>query len=273
LELPDSDATVDIVGTGGSPMRQDRAFNISTISCFVVAGAGVPVCKHGNRKASSSSGSTDVLEALGINVELDGAGVARCVREAGIGFAFARSFHPAMRHAGPVRAELAVPTVFNILGPLSHPGGVRRQVIGVADAALGPVVADALAMRGSPRAMVVHGCDGLDELTLSGPSTIWEVRNGEVTLREFQPAEAGLAQTPVSELGVGAPDANAEVAHEIFSGSGGARRDLVCLDAAAGLVVTGAVDSLADGVERARESIDSGAAAATLDRLLTVSNA
>ena len=273
LDLPDVGATVDIVGTGGSRLRQDRALNISTTACFVVAGAGVPVCKHGNRKASSSSGSTDVLEALGIAVELDGPAVRRCVEEAGVGFAFARLFHPAMRHAGPVRAELGIPTVFNILGPLSHPGRVQRQVIGVADPALAPLVVDVLRRRGAPRAMVVHGSDGLDELTLSGPSLVWELRDGEVTESEVHPAHLGLDVVVTEDIGAGPPDANAEAVREVLGGGGGHRRDVIVLNAAAGLVVAGRVDDLAAGIEVARASIDSGAAQAVLDRLIAVSNA
>ncbi len=271
LDLPDVASTVDIVGTGGSRLRQDRAFNISTTACFVVAGAGVPVCKHGNRRASSSSGSTDVLEALGVTVELDGPAVARCVADAGVGFAFARVFHPAMRHAGPVRAELGVPTVFNLLGPLSHPGRVDRQVIGVADPSLAPLVIDVLRRRGAPRAMVVHGSDGLDELTLSGPSFVWELRDGEVTETEVHPSHLGLEMIVVEDIGVGAPEDNAEVVREVLAGGGGARRDLVALNAAAGLVVAGRVDDLGAGLDLANESIDGGHAAGCLDRLIEVS--
>jgi anthranilate phosphoribosyltransferase len=272
LVLADPDHCVDIVGTGGSRLRQDVAFNISTTASFVVAGAGVAVCKHGNRRASSSSGSTDVLEALGIAVELDGPAVARCLAETGVGFAFARAFHPAMRHVGPVRAILGIPTVFNILGPLSHPGGVRRQVIGVADPGLGPLVAGVLARRGTPRAMVVHGSDGLDELTLSGPSRIWDVVDGAVSEREIHPADVGLTATPTERLGVGAPEANAAVAREILGGGGGPRRELVLYNAAAGLLVAEVVDNLAAGVELAGESIDSGRALGCLERLVAVSN-
>lgn len=272
LDLPDADATVDIVGTGGSRLRQDRAFNISTTACFVVAGAGVPVCKHGNRKASSSSGSTDVLEALGVAVELDGDAVRRCVAEAGIGFAFARLFHPAMRHAAPVRMELGIPTVFNILGPLSHPGNVRRQVIGVAEPALAPMVIDVLRRRGAPRAMVVHGSDGLDELTLSGPSYVWELRDGEVNRFEVHPTHLGIEAVVTEDFGVGPPEANAAAVREVLGGEPSHRRDVVVLNAAAGLVVAGAVDDIAAGVDRACASIDSGAAAGVLDRLIEVSN-
>ena len=271
LELADPSTTVDIVGTGGSRLAQDRAFNISTTACFVVAGAGTPVCKHGNRKASSSSGSTDALEALGVAVELDGAAVARCVSETGLGFAFARVFHPAMRHAGPVRAELGIPTVFNILGPLSHPGRVARQVVGVADPSLAPLVIDVLRRRNSARAMVVHGSDGLDELTLTGPSVVHELRDGEVEVHEVLPQRLGLSTAVVEDLGAGSPDDNAAAIREVLAGGGGARREVVLLNAAAGLVVAGGVDSIEDGLPVAAAAIDDGGASATLDQLATLS--
>jgi anthranilate phosphoribosyltransferase len=270
LDLPDPAATVDIVGTGGSRLRQDRAFNISTTACFVTAAAGVPVCKHGNRRASSSSGSTDVLEALGLEVDLDGPAVARCVAEAGLGFAFARRFHPAMRHAAPVRAELGIPTVFNVLGPLSHPGRVTRQVVGVADVTLAPLVIDVLARRGAPRAMVVHGSDGLDELTLSGPSFVWELRDGEITESEIHPSHLGLTPAVVEDVGVGGPEDNAAAVREVLGGAPGPRREVVLLNAAAGLVVGGAAEDLAGGLELAARAVDSGAAAALLDQMVTL---
>ena len=265
--------TVDIVGTGGSVTLRDRAFNVSTISSIVAASAGATVCKHGNRKASSTSGSVDALEQLGVAVELDGPGVERCVAEAGVGFAFARVFHPAMRFVAGVRSELGIPTVFNLLGPLSHPGRVRRQVIGVADPAQAPLVAEVFARRGAPRAMVVHGSDGLDELTLSGPSTIHEVRDGRIQVHEVHPSDVGLTPVKVEDLGVGAPEQNAAVVREILGGGGGPRREVVELNAAAGLVVGGLVEDLRDGIELARQSIESGAALACLDRLVEVSNA
>jgi anthranilate phosphoribosyltransferase len=272
LHLDRVDDVVDIVGTGGSRLRQDKAFNISTTACFVVAGADVPVCKHGNRRASSSSGSSDALEALGVAVEIDGPAVARCVAEAGVGFAFARTFHPAMRHAGPVRAELGIPTVFNILGPLSHPGGVRRQVIGVADEGLAPLVIDVLRRRGAPRAMVVHGSDGLDELTLTGPSTVYELRDGEIAETQVLPQHLGLVAAVVEDVGVGSPEDNATAIRAVLSGESGARRDVVLLNAAAGLVVGGAADDLEVGLELAARSVDSGRAMAALEKVVEISN-
>ncbi len=263
---------VDIVGTGGGASRRTAALNVSTMACFVAAGAGVPVCKHGNRKASSTSGSFDLLEALGVGIDLDGAGVARCVAEAGVGFCFARAFHPAMRHAGPVRAELGIPTLFNFLGPLSNPARVSRQVIGVNDPAMAPTVVGVLQQRGSARAMVVHGHDGVDELTIAGRSTIWEVRDGDVSQYELDPATLGLAVVDADQLRGGDAEANAAIARSVFAGEPSAARDMVALNAAAGLVVGGRVDDLADGLALALASLDEGRAAAVLDELVAVSN-
>jgi anthranilate phosphoribosyltransferase len=169
-----------------------HALNVSTMASFVTAAAGVPVCKHGNRKASSTSGAFDLLDELGVAIELDGEAVAGCVRDVGVGFAFARAYHPAMRFVGPVRAELGIPTVFNLLGPLSHPGRVRRQVIGVGDARVVELVAGVLASRGAPRALVVHGADSLDEITLTGTTTVHEISDGSVRAFELDPADLGL---------------------------------------------------------------------------------
>lgn len=271
VTLPPGPDAIDIVGTGGSPSRRVHALNVSTMASFVAAGAGARVVKHGNRRASSTSGSFDLLEALGVPLELDGAGIARCVEHAGVAFCFARSFHPAMRHAGPVRTQLGVPTVFNFLGPLSNPAGVLRQVVGVSDRRLAPLVAGVLAARGAPRAMVVTGDDDMDELTLTGPSTIHEVRDGEVRVRRFDPVEIGLVTVGVADLAGGDPEANAAIARRVFAGDTGPHRDIVCLNAAAGLVVAGLVDDLAEGVARATGAIDSGAVEAVLTRLLEVS--
>jgi len=273
IALPAGVDAIDIVGTGGAPSRRVHALNVSTISCFVAAGAGAKVCKHGNRKASSTSGSTDVLDALGIGVELDGPGVARCVDEVGVGFCFARVFHPAMRHAGPVRAELGVPTVFNFLGPLANPARVRRQVIGVADLRVAPTVVGVLRQRDFARAMVVHGHDQMDEITLTGPSTIFELRAGEVREYELDPTSLGLALATPEQLRGGDAEANAAIARAVLGGETGPYRDIVLLNAAAGLVVAGVVDDLGGGLEAARASIDGGKAAAALEALIAVSNA
>jgi anthranilate phosphoribosyltransferase len=269
LDLPDG--AIDIVGTGGAPRRRQAALNVSTMASFVAAGAGAKVCKHGNRRASSTSGSFDLLDTLGVTIELDGPAVARCVDEVGVGFAFARGFHPAMRHAGPVRAELGVPTVFNMLGPLSHPGRVLRQVIGVSDAAIAEKVVGVLRERGAPRAMVVHGDDSLDELTITTTSTVYELRDGEIERSTLDPAAVGIEPADADDVPGGDPATNARLAHELVQGAEGPVREVVVLNAAAGLVVAGLVDSLADGVTRARESLDSGRAKVALDTLVSLS--
>lgn len=271
LRLPDG--AIDIVGTGGSPTLRDRAFNVSTVASIVAAAAGATVCKHGNRMASSTSGSTDLLEQLGVAVDLDGAAVERCIAEAGVGFCFARMFHPAMRHVGPTRSELGIPTVFNILGPLSHPGGVRRQVLGVSDPARVDVIAEVLRQRGMERAMVVHGHDGLDELTTTDRTLVIDIVDGEVSRREIDPADVGLERRTVDDIAVGDPAANAEVARRVLAGELSAHRDIVVLNAAAGLVVADIAGDLPDGVILAAAAIDDGRAAATLDRLVAASNA
>jgi anthranilate phosphoribosyltransferase len=263
---------VDIVGTGGSPARRLHALNVSTMASFVTAAAGVPVCKHGNRKASSTSGAFDLLDELGVAIDLDGEAVAGCVRDVGVGFAFARAYHPAMRFVGPVRAELGIPTVFNLLGPLSHPGRVRRQVIGVGDERVVELVAGVLAARGAPRAMVVHGADSLDEITLTGSTTVHEIVDGQVRVFELHPSDLGLAQRSADELRGGDPAANAALARSVFAGEPGAVRDIVVANAAAGLWVGGMVDELSDGVELAASAIDEGKASTTLERLVQVSN-
>ncbi len=265
LRLPAG--TIDIVGTGGSPTLRGRAFNVSTIACIVAAAAGATVCKHGNRKASSTSGSTDMLEALGISVELDGPAVERCVADAGVGFCFARMFHPAMRHVAGVRAQLGIPTVFNILGPLSHPGDVRHQVLGVADPSRVEVIAEVLRQRDMEHALVVHGHDGLDEMTTTDVTTVVEIRDGEVHRWELSPEDVGLSRVGVDDIAVGDPSQNAEMARSVLRGDNGPHRDLVVLNAAAGLFVAGVVDDMAAGVEAAGSAIDDGRASDVLDRL------
>ena len=269
LTLPEG--TIDIVGTGGSATLRDRAFNVSTLASIVAAAAGATVCKHGNRMASSTSGSNDLLEVLGVVVDLDGPAVETCVREAGVGFCFARMFHPAMRHVAPTRAELGIPTVFNILGPLSHPGRVKRQVLGVADPGRVDVIAEVLRQRGMDRAMVVHGHDGLDELTTTDRSLVIDIVDGEVARWELDPADVGLERRSVDDIAVGDPAANGEVARRVLGGELGAHRDLVLLNAAAGLVVAEVAADLSEGVARAAMAIDDGAAAAVLDRLVVAS--
>ncbi len=258
---------VDIVGTGGD---RSGTFNISTAAAIVVAGAGVPVAKHGNRAASSHCGSADVLEALGVRIDLDAEGVERCLGEAGIAFLFAPMFHPAMAHAGPVRRELRVPTVFNFLGPLTNPAGPYAQAVGCSDARMLPLMAEVLARRGT-RAMLFRGEDGLDELTTTGPSTVFEVRDGRVIRTRLEPGELGLPRASVDDLQGGDAAASAEIVRALLTGEPGPRRDVVLLNAGAALEVAGRAATLAEGIELAAETIDSGSAAASLERWVAAS--
>jgi anthranilate phosphoribosyltransferase len=270
VELPPGSDVVDIVGTGG-----DRAhtINVSTLSALVVAGAGGRVCKHGNRAASSSAGSADVLEALGVRIDCGPAEVARCVAEAGIGFCFAPRYHPAMRHAGPTRRELGIPTAFNILGPLANPAGARRLMIGVADGSMAERMAGVLAARGAERALIVHGDDGLDELTISTTSHVVELRDGAIHSYDLDPVALGIEPAPAESLVGGDPATNAALARRVLEGEHGPHRDVVVLNAAAGLVAAGLVDDMAVGLDAARASIDEGRAAAALGRLVALSQA
>ncbi|MBS1838585.1 MAG: anthranilate phosphoribosyltransferase, partial [Actinobacteria bacterium] len=225
-------------------------------------------------KASSTSGSTDLLEALGVEVDLDGSGVRACVREAGVGFAFARMFHPAMRHVGPVRAELGVPTVFNLLGPMSHPGRVGRQVLGVADADRVDLVAEVLGRRRAVHAWVVRGADGLDELTTTTVTEVVEIRDGtEVRRFEVDPLQLGLAPATLADLAIGDPEQNAAAATGVLEGRPGPVRDMVLLNAAAALVVGSIAADLLDGLQQAARAVDSGDAARTLGELVAASRA
>lgn len=264
LELPDG--TIDIVGSGGGPRRQLHALSVSTMAAVVAAGAGAVVCKHGSVKATSSSGSFDTLGALGFHFELSGDQVRRCVDEQGLAFAFAKRFHPAMRFAAQVRSELGVPTTFNYLGPLAHPGRVRRQVVGVSDPAMAPRLAAVLAARGSEHALVVHGADRLDEITTTDLTRIYEIVDGELIKDYlFDPAEVGLKRANSEDLEGGGPEDNARILNEILSGSGtGARADIVALNAAAGLLVADVVEDMVAGLEAARAAITDGRAAEKL---------
>lgn len=272
LSLPgDQVEAVDVVGTGG-----DRAHtvNISTMAALVVAGAGVRVVKHGNRAASSACGSADLLEELGLPLDLPPAGVARCVVEAGIGFCFAPLFHPALRHTAVPRRELGVPTVFNFLGPLSNPAQPVAAAVGVSDARMAPVLAGVFAARGG-RALVFRGEDGLDELSTTGPSRVWTVRAGEVGESALDPADLGVPRASVADLRGADSAYNAAVTRRVLAGEPGAVRDAVLLNAAAALVAHAGPgpDLLADlrpALDRAARSVDSGAAAATLERWLAV---
>jgi anthranilate phosphoribosyltransferase len=270
VELDPALAAIDIVGTGG-----DRAhtINVSTISAIVVAGAGGRVCKHGNRAQSSACGSADLLEALGVAVELGPEGVARCVVEAGMGFCLAPRYHPAMRHAGPSRRDLGIPTAFNVLGPLSNPGRVGRTLIGVADLRVAERMAHVFAATGGVRALIVHGGDGLDELTTTGPSTVVELRDGEVTTWDLDPRDLGVPRADREDLVGGDAHLNADLARRVLAGEAGAHRDIITLNAGAGLVVAGLAEDLPAGMEAARAALDSGAAVAALQRLVEVSQA
>ncbi len=258
---------VDTCGTGGD--RSDT-FNISTLAAIVVAGAGVAVAKHGNRAASSRCGSADLLETLGVRIDLGPSAVERCLAEAGIAFMFAPVFHPGAAHAAPVRRELRVPTVFNFLGPLTNPARPSAQVVGVSDSRMLPLMAEVLARRGI-RAKVFRGQDGLDELTTTGPSTVYESRDGDVRERMLDPEELGLAHATAEDLRGGDAETNAGIAKRLLSGEAGPRRDVVLLNAGAALEVAGRTDDLAQGIEVAATSIDSGAAARVLERWVEVS--
>ncbi len=260
---------VDIVGTGGD---RSGTFNISTASAIVVAGAGVAVAKHGNRAASSHCGSADVLEALGVTIDLDAAGVERCLADAGVAFLFAPRFHPAMAHAGPVRRELRVPTVFNFLGPLTNPARPFAQAVGCSDARMLPLMAQVLARRGM-RAVLFRGNDGLDELSTTGASTVFEVRDGSVRETGVDPAELGLARATIGDLQGGDAQASAALVRSMLAGEPGPRRDIVLLNAAAALEVAGRASGLSEGLSLAAESIDSGAAGAALDGWIRASAA
>jgi anthranilate phosphoribosyltransferase len=260
---------VDIVGTGGDG---SHSINVSTMAALVIAGAGVPVCKHGNRSASSKCGSADLLELLGVVIELHADGVAACVREAGIGFCFAPVFHPAFRFAGPPRREIGVPTAFNLLGPMANPGRVRRQVIGVADPRFVEPMAQTLQRQGLDHAWVVHGA-GLDELTTTGPSTVLALLDGSIREFTIDPAQLGLRVATADDLRGGVPDENAAVIRRVLGGERGPHRDIVVLNAAAGLVVGGAVPDIAAGIDLAAAAIDDGRAQRALDALVRVSQA
>jgi anthranilate phosphoribosyltransferase len=260
---------VDIVGTGGDG---SHSINVSTMAALVVAGSGVPVCKHGNRSASSKCGSADLLELLGVVIELHADGVAACVREAGIGFCFAPVFHPAFRFAGPPRREIGVPTAFNLLGPMANPGRVRRQVIGVADPRFVEPMVLTLQREGLTHAWVVHG-DGLDELTTTGTSTVLSLADGSIDEFTVDPAALGLAPATPEDLRGGDPNENADVIRRVLAGERGPHRDIVVLNAAAGLVVGGAAADLAEGLAAAALAIDDGRAQEALDALVRVSQA
>jgi anthranilate phosphoribosyltransferase len=265
----DRETILDTCGTGGSGTK---SFNISTTVAFMVAACGVKVAKHGNRSVSSTCGSADVLEALGVNLTVTPEKVEECIREAGIGFLFAPALHGAMKHAIGPRREIGIRTIFNVLGPLTNPARADRQVLGVYRADLVETLARVLADLGCRRGFVVHGEDGMDELTLTGSTQVAEIRDGRVTLATVTPEQFGFRRCPLSELQGGDALRNAAIVRAVLSGEPGPKRDVVVLNAAYGLVAAGVVETVVEGLDRARIAIDSGAARAKLEQLVALTN-
>jgi anthranilate phosphoribosyltransferase len=260
---------VDTAGTGGGP----STFNVSTAAALVAAAAGCAVAKHGNRSSTSKCGSADLLEALGVNIELDPEQVGRCIDEVGFGFMFAPRHHKAMAHVVPVRKELAVRTIFNFLGPLTNPAGARRQLLGVSDRHYQETIAEALVGLGSERAMVVAAEDGVDEISISARTRVIEVRDGGTEERFVEPGDFGLASADLDEVAGGTPEENAAAVRAVLAGEKGPRRDIVLLNAGAAIYVGGRAESLAEGVEEAVAAVDSGAGANLLERLVAATAA
>jgi anthranilate phosphoribosyltransferase len=260
------DDLIDTAGTGGGR----PTFNVSTTAALIAAGAGCAVAKHGNRSATGLSGSADLLEALGVRIDLDPEAVARCIEEAGFGFMFAPAHHGATRFVVPVRKELAVRTIFNFLGPLTNPAGAARQVIGVSDAAFLDTIAGALAKLGAKKALVVSSADGLDEMSTSGTTRVVEVDGPQVHTYEVSPESVGLPRARPEELAGGTPEVNADTTRRIFAGEAGPQRDLAVLNAGAAIYVAGRVDTIEAGVREAEAAVDDGRAAATLERLVSM---
>ncbi|MGI9422251.1 MAG: anthranilate phosphoribosyltransferase [Hyphomicrobiaceae bacterium] len=260
---------IDIVGTGGD---RHGTYNVSTCAALVTAGAGVPVAKHGNRSVSSKSGASDVLAALGVNLDISPEQVARCIEVAGVGFMWAPLHHAAMKHWAPVRGELGIRTIFNVLGPICNPASVKRQVVGVFSLDLVEPIAHVLNNLGSEHVWVVHGHDGLDEMTTTGATTVAELKGGIVKTFEVTPADAGLLPAKLSDLLGGDAEMNAAAIRDVLAGKPGPFRDIVLLNSAAGLVVAGKATGLSEGCEIAAAAIDGGAARAALDKLVTTSH-
>ncbi len=270
LKVTAPDTAIDVVGTGGDA---SGSYNISTCAAFVVAGAGIPVAKHGNRALSSKSGAADVLTSLGVKIDLTPSDVGRCVSEAGIGFMFAPAHHPAMKNVGPTRVELGTRTIFNLLGPLSNPANVKRQLVGVFSRQWIEPLAQVLKNLGSDCVWVVHGSDGLDEITTAGPTYVAALENGKIRTFEISPADLGIATAKPESLRGADADHNAKALQDVLDDKPGAYRDVAILNAAAALVVAGAASDLKQGGELARKSLSSGSARSRLDRLIAVSNA
>jgi len=266
--VPVSKDVIDTCGTGGDGLH---TFNISTTTAFVLAGAGVHVAKHGNRAVSSKAGSADVLESLGVDISLSAADMARCIDEVGVGFLFAQALHASMRHAGPTRQQIGIRTVFNILGPLTNPAGAKRQLLGIYDARLAPVIAEVAGRLGSERVLVVNGHPGMDEVSGSGPTTVADYRDGAVSVYEVTPEQVGIARGTLADIAGGDGIENAAIVRQILAGEGGPRRDVVLLNAGMALVAAGKAADLAEGVGLARESIDSRKALGSLEALVALS--
>jgi anthranilate phosphoribosyltransferase len=264
--LTGRDDLIDTAGTGGGR----PTFNVSTTAALIAAGAGCAVAKHGNRSATGLSGSADLLEALGVRIDLDPEAVARCIEEAGFGFMFAPAHHGATRFVVPVRKELAVRTIFNFLGPLTNPAGAARQVIGVSDAAFLETIAGALAKLGARKALVVSSADGLDEMSTSGTTRVVEVDGPQLHSYEVSPEDVGLPRARPEELAGGTPEDNAETTRRIFAGEPGPQRDLAVLNAGAAIYVAGRAETLEAGVREAEAAVDGGRAATSLDRLISM---
>ncbi|QDG77800.1 anthranilate phosphoribosyltransferase [Labrenzia sp. PHM005] len=260
---------IDIVGTGGD---NSGSYNISTCTAIVVAGCGVPVAKHGNRSLSSKSGSSEALVELGINIEIGPEKISECIGKSGIGFMFAPLHHAAMKNVGPTRMELGTRTIFNLLGPLSSPAGVKRQMTGVFDRKWVEPVAEALKELGSEKVWIVHGSDGMDEITTTGPTYVCELSGGALRSFEITPSDAGLPEAKLEDLKGGTPAENAKALRDVLAGAKNAYRDIVLFNSAASLLVADKVGSLKDGVAMAAQSIDTGAASDTLDKLVAASN-
>jgi anthranilate phosphoribosyltransferase len=266
VKLESPHGVIDTCGTGGD---NSQSINISTMVAFVVAGAGVHVCKHGNRASSSACGSADVLEEIGANIDLDAESVAACVKEVGMGFCFAPRFHPALRELGPIRRALGIPTIFNLLGPLANPARVGRQIIGINNPSYGPMIAETLSRQDISHGLVLHG-NGLDELSLSGPSIAWEVRSGSVKEITIDGTKLGLGNHDDNAIRGGDATHNAQIMHRVFEGEAGAYRDVVVLNAAAALYVAGRVNEIADGIPLAQKVLDSGEATQKLKEFVAV---
>lgn len=262
------DDVVDLVGTGGD---RSGTFNISTTAALVAAGAGVRIAKHGNRAASSKTGSADLLEQLGIRLDLSPTATVAMIKEIGFGFFYAPEYHPAMRFAGPVRRQLGVRTVFNFLGPLCNPANTKRAAIGVSDVAMAERMAGVMLARGAEYAFVFHGHGGLDELSTAGISTVHRIRDGEITTAQFQPADFGVATSSVEAIQGGDPAENERITRAVIEGTLGPARDIVVVNAAPAIVVAGLADGFEDGIVLAQQAIDSGAASAVLERAIAFS--